>query len=73
VHQLFRNITLYQLHTKFDPTFSQGQLHMQTKLLWIICVEFNITKQLLCENLHLSDTDKWTSTSVIYKFQEVCV
>jgi len=37
-----------QLHTKYYSTyFSQGQLHMQRKLLGIISVSFDVTGQLL--------------------------
>jgi hypothetical protein len=37
----------YQLHTKFYPISSQGQVHIEMELLGIISVGFDITDQLL--------------------------
>jgi len=37
----------YQLHTKLYPTFfTLGKIHVQTKLLWIISMNFDIADQL---------------------------
>jgi hypothetical protein len=56
----------YQFHTKFYPiSFSQGYVHMQTKMLGIISAGFEVTDQLLIR--FLAFVRYWTA---IQRLQE---
>jgi hypothetical protein len=45
---IIKTYQCYLLHTKFYPTsFCQGSLHIQTELLGIISMDFDIRDQLL--------------------------
>jgi hypothetical protein len=47
----YQGYRCYQLHATFySISFSQGKVHIQTKLLWIISVGFNVTDQLLADS-----------------------